>query len=84
MAPRNRNCRAGTLIRELRTDLGLSPEALSWAIYHSGCGEVSGRTIRRVEAEGVVPRVAAQFAIAMFFDRPVTSIWRPVRQRVAA
>lgn len=84
MSLRNRNCRAGALIRELRTDLGLSPEALSWAIYQAGCGEVSGRTIRRIEAEGVVPRVGAQFAIAMFFDRPVTSVWRPIRSRVPA
>lgn len=71
---------AGALIKELRTDRGLTPEALSYAIFAAGNGHVSARTIRRVEAGAVVPRVRAQFAIASFFDRPVTSIW-PVVNR---
>jgi DNA-binding XRE family transcriptional regulator len=69
------NKRAGRLIYELRTERGLSPEDLSHAILRAGFGSVSGRTIRRIERRGVVPRVRVQFALARFFDRPVTSIW---------
>jgi DNA-binding XRE family transcriptional regulator len=86
---KNRNYRAGELIRSLRSDLGLSPEALSYAIYEKKLGGVSARTIRRIEADGMVPRIRAQFAIATFFGRDVTSIWQPLpvrraRQKVAA
>jgi transcriptional regulator with XRE-family HTH domain len=71
----HRDPRAGRLIRELRTDLGLSPEALSYAVFRGGHGSLSARTIRRVESDGMVPRVRAQFALASFFGRSVTSIW---------
>jgi DNA-binding XRE family transcriptional regulator len=83
MVPRNQ--RAGRLIRELRTDLGLSPEALSHAVYAAGHGSVSARTIRRIERDGLVPRVRVQFALAQFFGRQVTAIWPiPARPAVAA
>jgi len=71
----HRDPRAGRLIREIRVDLGLSPEALSHVIYSAGFGSVSARTIRRIESDGLVPRVSAQFAIAQFCGRSVTSIW---------
>lgn len=75
-----RNTTAGRLVRELRTELGLSPEALSYELFRGGHGTVSARTIRRIETIGMVPRVRAQFALAKFFDRPVTSIWPIPRQ----
>jgi DNA-binding XRE family transcriptional regulator len=71
----HRDPRAGRLIRQVRVDLGLSPEALSHAIYTAGYGTVSARTIRRIEADGMVPRVSAQFALAQFCGRSVTTIW---------
>jgi transcriptional regulator with XRE-family HTH domain len=77
MGSQHRNRRAGELIKSLRMDQGLSPEALSFAIYKAGYGSVSARSIRRLEGEGVIPRVRSQFALAQFFDRPVTSIWQP-------
>lgn len=67
--------RAGQLIRSFREDRGLTPEALSWAIYEAGHGSVSSRTIRRIESHGLLPRLRVRFAIAQFLDRPVTSIW---------
>lgn len=79
-----RNKRAGELIRELRCDRGLSPEALSYAIFKTGHGAVSARTIRRVEAVGMVPRVGAQFAIASYFERPVSSVWSTATNRKVA
>lgn len=85
MAVSFRNYQAGALIRDLRRDLGLSPEALSYAIFRAGFGSVSARTIRRVENEGMVPRVSAQFALAQFFGRPVSQMWQvPSQRRVAA
>lgn len=81
----HRDPRAGQLIREMRVDRGLSPEALSHAIYSAGFGSVSARTIRRVEANGMVPRVGAQFALAQFCHRSVTSIWPlPAKRKAAA
>jgi transcriptional regulator with XRE-family HTH domain len=79
-----RNKRAGELIRDLRSDRGLSPEALSYAIFKAGHGAISARTIRRVEAAGMVPRVRAQFAIASYFERPVSSIWSAATNRKVA
>jgi DNA-binding XRE family transcriptional regulator len=69
---------AGRLICELRIERGLSPEDLSHEILKAGHGSVSGRTVRRIERRGVVPSVRVQFALARFFERPVTSIW-PLR-----
>lgn len=84
----SRNRHAGRLICELRTDLGLSPEALSHAIYAAGFGTISSRTIRRIERDGLIPRVRVQFALAQFFDRSVTSIWpvpaQQAQRRMAA
>lgn len=82
---RHRNHRAGRLIRELRTELGMSPEALSQAVYTAGHGSVSARTIRRIERDGLIPRVRVQFALAQFFGRQVTAVWPlPTARRVAA
>lgn len=84
MAATLRNRQAGALIRDLRRDQGLSPEALSYAIFKAGHGSVSARTIRRVESDGMVPRVAAQFAVASYFGRSVSSIWSAATNRVVA
>lgn len=80
----HRNTDAGHLLRQLRTDRGLSPEALSYAIYVAGHGSISARTIYRVEGQGMVPRVRAQFALAQFFGKPVTQIWPIPQPRKAA
>ena len=79
-----RNRRAGDLIRELRVDAGLSPEALAHAIYSEKLGSISGRTIRRIEQTGAVPSPRVQFAIAQFFDRLPSEIWGKPRRKVAA
>ena len=76
---------AAEMIKRLRTDRGLSPEALSQAMHMAGLGYVSGKTIRRVEV-GFVPRVRVQFALASFFDLVPSQVWVPRRitHRVAA
>lgn len=89
MSSVTRRQRPGQLIRQMRTDRGLSPEGLSWAVYESGAGMVSGRTIRRIEDPDIcmVPRVRARFALAKFFGMQVTELWpldQPSRRKVAA
>ena len=73
---------AGDMLRQLRTDRGLSPEALSHALHMAGLGFVSGKTIRRIEG-GRIPTVRVQFALAQFFDRVPSQVWVQ-RRRVAA
>lgn len=63
------------LLKELRTDAGLSPEALSLAMHRAGLGYVSGKTIRRIEQTGKTPTPRVQFAIARYFDRLPSGIW---------
>lgn len=75
-----RNEFAGQILRELRIDRGLSPEALSWQISKAGLGFVSGRQIRRIE-RGVIPLPRTMFALARFFDRTPTSMWSPSHAR---
>lgn len=57
------------------------------ALLRAGLEPVSGPTIRRVEAHGAIPQVRHRFALAMFFEREVSDVWRPRRRpvdRVAA
>ncbi len=77
---------AASLLKELRTDAGLSPEALSLEIHRAQLGYVSGKTIRRIEQTGKVPTPRVQFAIAQFFGRLPSAIWGRNRapQRMAA
>lgn len=76
--------RAASLIRELREERGLSPEALSAEIFKTSGLYVSGRTIRRIEDIGAVPSVRVKFVIASFFDRSPASIWTGGRARERA
>lgn len=69
-------------LRSLRTDRGLSPEALSWEIHRKGYGDVSGHTIRRVE-RGATPTPRVQYAIASYFGKRPTELW-PLDQRTRA
>lgn len=66
---------AASLLRQLRTDRGLSPESLSYGIHAAKLGYVSGRQIRRIEREGIIPTARVQFAIAQFFDRLPSEVW---------
>jgi len=75
---------AGALLRELRENRGLSPEQMPHALLAAGFEPVSGPTIRRIEREGMIPHIRNRFALAQFFGREVTELWRPRRQRVAA
>lgn len=59
---------AGSAVRELRLNRGLSPEQLGIK------AEVSGRTIRRIE-EGRRPTVRTMFLIAQEFDCDVVDLW---------
>lgn len=75
---------AGDLLRQLRVDRGLSPEALSHALHAARLGYISGKTIRRVE-QGHTPTVRVQFALAKFHDRLPSEVWSPRKSyRVAA
>jgi hypothetical protein len=77
-----RDPQAAKVLKELRLNKGLSPEQLSHALYVEGLGSVSGKTIRRLEAEPYpVPQVRVQFALAAFHERQVVDIWRPRRVR---
>lgn len=62
-------------VRACRIDRGLSPEALSKAISEASLGHVSGRQIRRIEGDGIVPTPRVQFLLATFFGTTPTQIW---------
>jgi DNA-binding XRE family transcriptional regulator len=80
----NRNLQAAEMIRRFRSDEGLTPEALAYTISMNGAGPVSGRTIRRIEAHGVIPGVRIQFALAQHFGMQPSQLWPPkVRLRRA-
>lgn len=72
--PRRTNREAARLIRRQRVNRGLSPEELSRAIER-GYGTVSGRQIRRIEADGIIPTPRVQLVIARFFGQQPTDIW---------
>lgn len=67
---------AAALLSQLREEAGLSPEALSRAIFVRGLGYVSGRTIRNTEKHETVPTLRVRAALAGYFDRSPRSIWR--------
>lgn len=82
-----RDKQAGKLLREWRLERGLSPEALSWELRRAKLETVSGKQIRRIEGQGVIPTPRVMFALATFYDARVTEIWRrstSSRERVAA
>lgn len=85
---RNRDRHAAALIRQMRVDRGLTPEGLSYEIYRAApAAPVSGRTIRRIEKEGVIPSVRVMFGIAQAFEMVPSQIWMSAArqgQRVAA
>lgn len=66
--------RAGRQLRELRTNAGLSPEALGAKVG------VSGITIRRIERGQCLPTVRTMFKIAGEFHLRVTDLW-PIEER---
>jgi DNA-binding XRE family transcriptional regulator len=68
---RRRNLNTGRKIKRLRRSQGLSPEELGYEI------NVSGRTIRRIEDEGLVPLVRTMFALAQWAGEDVNDLWRP-------
>lgn len=70
-----RDKRAGQLLNALRRSRGLSPEGLGAALHLAGLGFVSGRQIRRIERDGVIPTARVQFALARFFERRPDQIW---------
>jgi transcriptional regulator with XRE-family HTH domain len=81
----SRDRQAGRLLREWRLDRGLSPEALSWEIRRLRIATVSGRQIRRIEEQGIIPTPRVMFALASFFESKPTEVWtKALRLRVAA
>lgn len=73
---------AARRIRELRIDRGLTPEGLSYEVQKVAPGfPVSGRTIRRIEGEHVVPSVRVMFGIAAVFGMVPSQIWAPASKR---
>lgn len=71
----NRNRHAGRLLKTWRLDRGLSPEALAWEMAKEQLGHVTGRQIRRIESEGVVPTPRVAFMLARFFGAKPSDIW---------
>jgi transcriptional regulator with XRE-family HTH domain len=69
--------RAGRQLRELRTNTGLSPEALGARIG------VSGMTIRRIERGECHPTVRTMFLLAAEFEMRPTDMW-PIEDRLVA
>lgn len=75
---------AADLIRRLRVDRGLSPEALSVAIrdraVQAGMSaakvSVSGDTIRLIERTYREPTERVKFAVAFYFDLRPGHIWK--------
>lgn len=78
---RARNKDAGRLLASWRIDKGLSPEALSWEMSRAGLGHISGRQIRRIENDGVIPTPRTMFGLATFFETTPTAIWYSTRSR---
>ena len=70
-----RNRHAGRLLKSWRLDRGLSPEQLAWEIAAAKRGFVSGRQIRRIEAEGIVPTPRVMFMLAQHFGTSPSQIW---------
>lgn len=70
-----RNRHAGRLLKTWRINKGLSCEQLAWEIATARLGHVSGRQIRRIEAEGIVPTPRLMFALASFFDSTPADVW---------
>jgi DNA-binding XRE family transcriptional regulator len=70
-----RNRHAGRLLKSWRLDRGLSPEQLAWEIAQAKLGFISGRQIRRIEAEGIVPTPRVMFALASHFGAKPSDVW---------
>jgi len=79
--PRDKS--AGRLLKEWRIDRGLSPEALSWQLRLAKLESVTGRQIRRIENEGVIPTPRVMFALASFFGARPSEIWQRSMRRAA-
>ena len=71
----NRNRHAGRLLKSWRLDRGLSPEALAWEMAQAKLGYVSGRQIRRIETEGIIPTPRVMFMLATFFETSPSQVW---------
>lgn len=70
-----RNRHAGRLLKSWRLDQGLSPEQLAWELARAQRGHVSGRQIRRIENEGVVPTPRVMFMLASHFGAKPSDVW---------
>jgi hypothetical protein len=80
-----RDKRAGRALCQWRVDRGLSPEQLSFELALAKIPHPpTGRQIRRIEEEGIVPTPRVQFALASFFDARPTEVWHTPLSRVAA
>lgn len=78
-----RDRHAGRLIREWRLDRGLSPEALSWELRRAKLESVSGKQIRRIERDGIIPTPRVMYALATYFDARPTEVWRAMTRAAA-
>lgn len=81
---------AGSTLRGLREQRGLSPEALAAAIRDQAAsapwgdrGCVDAHTIRRIEKHGHVPSTRVRFVLAAFFALNPHDIWQAQNARVA-
>jgi DNA-binding XRE family transcriptional regulator len=79
----NRDFAAADLLHELREAKGWSPEQVPHELKARGLEHVCGRTVRRIEGEGVIPRVRVKFALAALHGLEIKDIWGS-RQRVVS
>ena len=73
---------AAQILKQLREDSGLSPEALALEIRQAARtapwgnrGAVDAHTIRRIEADGHIPGPRVRFVLAHYFDVQPNEIW---------
>lgn len=86
MANPARDEQAGALLVALREHRRLMPEEVPHAMFVAGIAPrhiPSSRTVRRIESDGVIPRLRLQFGLAEFYGRERHLIWRHVAPPMA-
>jgi hypothetical protein len=79
MADLARDRQASGLLVALREQRRLMPEEVPHAMFMAGIDPrciPSSRTVRRIEADGVIPRLRLQFGLADFYGRERHLIWQ--------
>lgn len=67
---------AADLILAYLEDHGMSPEGFSRAAFNANYGYVSGKQLRRILEEGVVPGLRIRGVVARQMGRAPSAVWR--------